>query len=109
MLFGYVIEASVALFAVFGFYCAARMLCELGLASSQIAVAVEVREEADAQALDMLLHEARAAFLRRGHARLVVLVSSDLMRGCMGEGEVLFSLYEDLLDEYGAECYLIDP
>ena len=109
MLFGYVIEAGVAVFAVFGFYCAVRMLCELLFASPQIAVAVEVREASDAEALDMLLHEARVAFLRRGHAHLVVLVSSDLMRGCMGEGEELFPVYEDLLDKYGAACYLIDP
>jgi hypothetical protein len=109
MLFGYVIEALVALFAVFGFFCAARMLCELVFASPQIAVAIEVREKQDVQELDMLLHEARAAFLRKGRARLVVLISSDLMDGTVGDGEELSPLYDELLEEYGAECYLIDP
>ena len=108
MLFGYVIEVAVALFAVFGFYCAARMFCELLFSPSQIVVAIEVREKQDAQELDMLLHEARSAFLRKGRARLVVLVSADLMDGTVGEGEELFPLYDELLEEYGAECYLID-
>ena len=40
MLLGYVMNSTVALFAVFGFYCAARMLCELLLAPPQIAVAL---------------------------------------------------------------------
>ena len=109
MLFGYVIEVSVALFAVFGFYCAVRMFFELLFTPGQIAVAVEVREREDAEELDMLLHEARSTFLRKGKARIVVLLSSELMDGTVGKGEELDPHYGELLDEYGAECYLIDP
>ena len=108
MLLGYVMNSTVALFAVFGFYCAARMLCELLLAPPQIAMAIEVREERDVRELDMLLHEARASLLRKGHARLVVLLSAELMDGTAGVGEELAPPYEELLEEYGAECYLID-
>ena len=30
------------------------------------------------------------------------------MNGTLGEGEELFEKYNDLMDDYGAECYLID-
>lgn len=109
MLFAYVIEVAVALFAVVGFYCTVRMFSELLFASGQIAVAIEVYEREDAEMLDMLLHEAGSAFLRKGHARTVVLISSDLMDGTVGEGDELFPAYQEMLDRYGAECYLVDP
>lgn len=103
------LAVAAALFAVFGFWCALHMFAECLFASEQIAVAIEIREKKDAEMLDMLLHEARSAFLRKGKARIVVLLSSDLMDGTVGEGEALSGAYQDLLDFYGAECYLIDP
>ncbi|MBQ7346722.1 MAG: hypothetical protein IJW55_02090 [Clostridia bacterium] len=103
------IEIGVALFAVFGFCCALKTFFELLFASERIAVAVEVREKKDADMLDMLLHEAQSAFLRKGHARLVVLLSTELMDGTVGTGEELADDYAELIDRYGAECYLIDP
>ena len=109
MFFSYVIEVCVALFAVFGFCCAIRLLCELLFATSQLAVAIEVRERADAEVLDMLLQEARGSFLRRGKARLVVLLSYDLMDGTVGIGEELLPHYKELLEQFDAECYLIEP
>lgn len=109
MLWKEILAASIAMFSVFGVYCALRTLVEWLSASERVAVAVEVRTKQDADVLDMLLHEARSAFLRRGHARIVVLVSTDLMDGTLGEGEELLDDYIDLLSRYGAECYLIDP
>ena len=109
MFFSYVIEVCVALFAVFGFYCAARFFFELLFAPSQLAVAVEVREREDAEMLDMLLREARGSFLRRGRARLVVLLSYDLMDGSVGIGEELLPHYKELLEQFDADCYLIEP
>ncbi len=109
MFFSYVIEVTVALFAVFGFYCVIRLFCELLFAPSQLAVAVEVREREDAEMLDMLLQDARGAFLRRGHARLVVLLSYELMDGTVGIGEELLPHYKELLEQFDAECYLIEP
>ena len=102
-------EVGVALFATFGFICAVKMLLELFLLPQQISVAIEIRKKEDADMLDMLLHEARSAFLKKGHARLIVLLSTDLMDGTVGEGEMLFDEFADLIDSFGAECYLIDP
>ena len=59
--------------------------------------------------LDMLLHEAGSAFSRPRAARTVVLISTALMDGTVGFGEELLEHYENLLDRYGAECYLIQP
>ena len=99
---------AVALFAVFGLYCAMRAVVGLLFPSRRISVAVEVRDKKDAENLDILLGEAVASSLQRG-ARLVVLLSVDLMDGTVGEGEELSEHYADLLDRFGAECYLIEP
>ena len=103
------IEVGVAMLAAFGFICAAKMLLELFLMPQQISVAIEIRDKKDADMLDMLLHEARSAFLRKGRAKLVVLLASDLMDGTVGEGDTLHDEYAELIDRFGAECYLIDP
>lgn len=103
------LHIAVALFAVFGFFCAVSAFLELLFASDRITAAVEVRERRDVDELDMLLAEARGAFLRKGKTRLVVLLSTDLMDGTVGEGDELHDEYADLLDRYGAECYLIEP
>ncbi len=108
MSFGIFFGVAAALFAVFGFSCAVHLLIETLFASEQIAVAIEIREKKDAEMLDMLLHEAGSASLRKGRARLVVLLSASLMDGTVGEGEELFPAYQALLDRYDADCYLID-
>ena len=107
MLFYLILEVSVALFAVFGFYCAMRTVADLFWAPKQLYVAIEVQNKEDAEMLDVLLHEAYSAFFRKGH-RIVVLLSGDLMDGTVGLGEELFEKYSDLLELYGAECYLVD-
>ena len=107
MLWQVVLEVSAAMFAVFGFYCAMRMAVDLLWKPSQICIAVTVQNKKDAEMLDVLLHEAYSAFFRT-RSRIVVLLSSELMNGTLGEGEELFEKYNDLMDAYGAECYLID-
>ena len=107
MLWNVLLEASAAMLAVFGFYCALRMVADLFWNPKQIVVAVEVRNTKDAEMLDVLLHEAYSAFFRKGR-RIVVLLSAELMNGTVGTGEDLFERYSDLLQSYGAECYLID-
>ncbi len=95
--------------AVFGAYCAIKTLAEALFSSDRVTVALEIREKEDADDLDMLLCEAQSTSLRRGRTRVVVLISSDLMDGTVGEGDELYDSYMNLLDRYGAECYLIDP
>lgn len=107
MLWDILLEVMAAMFAVFGFYCALRMAADLFWNPKQLCIAVEVRNTKDAEMLDVLLHEAYSAFFRKGR-RIVVLLSSELMDGTVGLGEELFEKYSDLIDTYGAECYLID-
>lgn len=109
MFFELVMQILVALFAVFGFCCTVHIFSELLFSPEQIAVAIEVRESKDAEMLDALLCEARSLFLRKGRARLVVLLSAELMDGTVGEGEDLLPDYQETIDRWGAECYLIDP
>ena len=108
MLFRVILDVSVAMLAVFGFYCALRMVVDMLWAPKQLYVAIEVRNAEDADMLDVLLHEAYVAFFRKGK-QIVVLFSNELMDGTVGEGEQLYDKYSDLLDTYGADCYLIDP
>ena len=99
---------TVACLSVVGLWCAISTVLELLLPCEQITLAVRVQNKQDADMLDMLLHEARSAFLRRGRTRLVVLISSSLMDGTVGKGEELFPAYAETIDAFGAECYLID-
>ena len=101
-------RVAVALFAAFGLYCALRMLAESLFASDRIAVAIEIETRGDARDLDMLLHEARVLFGRRRGMRIVVLLSAELMDGTLGEGTTLSPACEELLERYGAECYLMN-
>ena len=104
-----ILEIGIACLSVFGFYCFLRMVFDFFFARKLFWITVEIREERDADMLDMLLHEAGSAFLRKGRVRLVVLLSTALMDGTVGFGEELLEEYAALLDRYGAECYLIEP
>ena len=99
---------AVALFAVIGLWSSLSIVLELVFPCEQVTLAVKVQNKQDADMLDMLLHEARSAFLRRGRTRLVVLISSSLMDGTVGVGEELYAPYAETIDAFGAECYLID-
>ena len=97
----------LALFAVFGFFCAVRIFAERIWIPEQLVVAIEILDLEDAEMLDMLLHEAVSAFSRRRAMRVVILLSASLMDGRVGEGDELLPEYRALLERYGAECYLI--
>ena len=100
---------TVAFFAVVGFSLALRACLACLYLPENLTVAIEIRTREDADMLDMLLHEAGSAFSRPRAARTVVLISTALMDGTVGFGEELLEHYENLLDRYGAECYLIQP
>ena len=97
-----------SLLAVFGFYCALRFLSECMFTPKNLVMAIEVKTRNDAEQMDLLLQEAYFSLRRRGRSRIVLLISTDLMKGIMGQDETLFEKYESLADRYGAECYLID-
>ena len=105
MLIYYII---LSIFAAFGFCCALRLLAEWVWSPEQLAIAVEILDEEDAEMLDMLLHEAFSAFSRHRGMRVTVLLSASLMDGRVGVGEELLPDYREILDHYGVDCYLID-
>lgn len=108
MQYGIFSAASIALFGVFGLYSILRILVDWLFPPQGLCIAVEVLDKRDAEALDMLLTDAVAkAFCRGG--RPIVLLSTSLMDGTVGEGDALSEQYAALLDRFGAECYLIEP
>ena len=108
MFFRILIEVAVAMFAAWGVYCALHAIAELLFPTHQISVAVEIRTMEDIENLDTLLYDAKQMFGRRGGMHTVVLLSSDLMDGRAGRGDELLDRYDEILERYGAECYLID-
>ena len=61
-----VLAVTVSLLSVFGLWCAVKFPLEAFFASGQVVAAVELRNEKDAEMLDVLLHEAHSAFFRKG-------------------------------------------
>ena len=108
MLWELVSNVTVAVLAVFGFYCALKTLAEWLFPTRQITVAVELRTKQDVEELDMLLPEARVSAIRRCPTRPVVLISAELMDSTVGEGEELLDIYAEIIDRHGAECYLVE-
>lgn len=102
------LEVAVATLAVFGFYCAVKAFAAWLFRSKQIQTAVVVQTREDADTLDLLLYEASRSFLQTGMGAPVVLISSALMDGTVGVDETLLDAYADLIDEYGAACYLVE-
>lgn len=100
-------EVAVALLAVFGLYCAVKIGLEWLFFPCNVVIAVEVNTREDADMLDVLLHEAESASFRKKSRRTVVLISVDLMDGTVGFDDVLLEEYEELLDRYGADYYLV--
>ena len=110
MLLSWMLDLAIACFAVFGFYCVLQMLLDALASVDRFWVTVKIRNENDADMLDMLLHEANSAFFRKKRARTVVLISSALFaNGTVGRSDgTLYDTYADVIDRYGAECYIMD-
>ena len=108
MLFELLFRVGVALFAAFGLICALQMLSRLLFCCDRLAGAVEIRSCEDAEALAELLHAAKIAFGGSGASRLLVLISTSLMDGTLGVGEEMSDECLEILEGYGADCYLID-
>ena len=102
------LELGVAMLAIYGLSCAARVLTEWIFPQKRLVMAVELCTEEDARDLDLLLSMARTSVMRRGRGRICVLISTELMQGQMGQDLTLYEEYEALLEQYGAECYLIE-
>ncbi len=78
MTFALIADLCIAVFAVFGFYAALRLLVAFFASPANLSVALEIRSAEDAENIDCLLSAARENFyLRRGDA-LVVLLDATL-------------------------------
>ncbi len=103
-------DVVLAMLAVFGFCCLIHTALDGIVCSKRLAITVTVRDEKDADMLDMLLHEADSAFFRRRGMKTVVLISSSLFEAeKIGSTDgVLFDRYAELLEGYAVECYIMD-
>lgn len=107
---GWIFWIGVALFATYGFCCMLHAILDFVFTSNHYWITIKVKDEKDADMLDMLLHEADSAFFRKRGERTVVLISSALFaNGVMGSADgILHDAWADLLDRYGAECYVME-
>ena len=102
-----VLAVTVSMLAVFGLWCAIKFPIEALLSSGRVVAAIELRNEKDAEMLDVLLHEAHSAFFRKGARRVIVLIDVSLTNGCIGQDGVPFEATLELLARYGAEYRII--
>ena len=90
-------------FALFGLVCAIELIVEACFPDRRIFTVVEIRSAEDADALDLLLAEAKRTSWRSVSSRVGVLMSESLL----SDGKIPPNLLE-ILDCYGAECYLCE-
>lgn len=102
-----VFEIILAAFGVIGFYCVLKMIGERIFPTDCLDVAVRLCEEEQVDRLDLILSTAATRSRRRGRG-VIVLISSSLMRGAMGYGEVLRPELEAMLRYYNADCFVVD-
>ncbi len=97
----------VSMLAVFGLWCAIKFPLEALFSSGRVIASIELRNEKDAEMLDVLLHEAHSAFFRKGMRRVVVLIDRPLLYGVIGHDGVPGERILELLAYYGAEYRVI--
>ena len=110
MLSKLILQIMIAFFSVFGFCSALQTVLDIVFTSKHYWITVKVRDEKDADMLDMLLHEAASAFFKKRGTRTVVLISSSLFQnGTVGSADgILYDRYAELIEEYEAECYVME-
>ena len=101
------LAVAVSMLAVFGLWCAIKFPMEALCASGRVVAAIELKNQKDAELLDVLLHEARSAFFRKGMRRIVVLIDAPLLYGVIGTEGVPSEQILELLAYYGAEYRVI--
>lgn len=92
-------ETVAAIFAVFGLYCAIRILAQKIFGSDRIIWAVEFKNKKDAENAEMLIRESMGVFLYTRSCRVAALVDRSLE-----EDEELMSI----LHRYGVDICVVD-
>ena len=98
---------TVSMLAVFGLWCTLKMIGEMWFSHDCLCVAIEMKNEKDAEMLDVLLQQAHSAFFRQSRHRIVVLIDAPLLYGRMGHDGVPSEQVLELLAYYGAEYRVI--
>ncbi len=96
-------EILLAVFAVFGLWCAMRLITQAILCSSCITMAVTVSDREAEQELQTLLEQARAMLSYRRRMRIVVLYRSALL-----EQGVIPPEQMAVIQRFGAVCHIVD-
>lgn len=104
------LDVIIACLAVFGFCCMIRTVLDFLIVRDRVWIAVIVRDEKDADMLDVRLHEAESAFFKKRGMRTVVLISSRLFQNCRigSEDGILHDRYAQMIEDLGVDCYIID-
>ncbi len=100
---GLFFELLLAALAVFGLWCALRLVTEALCSSRNVTVAVEVLDATARDALCALLREARANLSCRRGSTVAVLYDRSLL-----ESGELPPAVRGACRRYGARCYIID-
>ena len=96
-------EILLAAFAVFGLWCAIRLLAQSLFSSRSVGTVIEVFDRETAAHLPMLLEEVRHAPFACRRAPLVVLYSSEL---CLAYGEPC-EAERELIERYGGRWFVV--
>ncbi len=101
------LAVTVSMLAVFGLWCVIKLLGETLFSPRCLMAAIEIKNEKDAEMLDVLLQQAHSAFFRKGIRRVVVLIDAPLLDGAIGKDGVPGEQVLELLAYYGAEYRVI--
>ena len=74
------LEITMALFAVIGIYCMARMLSQRLFGSRQLVLAIEILKESDVESIESLVLEGLGQFLLTPSGRLLILTTGELSK-----------------------------
>ena len=105
--FDTLLAVMVSMLAVFGMWCALKLLGEIWFSHDCLYVAIEITNEKDAEMLDVLLQQAHSAFFCQRSRRVVVLFDAPLLYGRIGHDGIPSEQLLELLAYYGAEYRVI--
>ena len=101
------LAVTLSLLAVFGLWCALKLIGETLFSHKCLVAAIEITNEKDAEMLDVLLQQAHSAFFCQRSRRIVVLFDAPLLYGRLGHDGVPSEHVLELLAFYGAEYRVI--
>ena len=101
------LAVTLSLLAVFGLWCALKLIGETLFSHKCLVAAIEITNEKDAEMLDVLLQQAHSAFFCQRSRRIVVLFDAPLLYGRLGHDGVPSEQVLELLAFYGAEYRVI--